>query len=122
MKTIRVTVKKVVIIVGVIMGLLILLVFSARAHSNTPENDLRYKSEVVKIQQATRDLALQKELDCRQFKNKKLFKIYDDDENLLYQAEVNTNQEIKDMKLVKYLHRSDLVVNLNHTSFYRLSK
>lgn len=119
MKTISVTTKKVTIIVGVIMAILILLVFNASAE---PENDLRYKSEVVKIQQAVNDLAMQTELDCEQLNHKKVLKFFDDNENLLYESEVNMDKVINDEKLIKLLHQSDLVVNLDHTSFYRFNK
>lgn len=123
MKTISVTTKKVTIIVGIVMAILILLVFNAKAAgSGDPKNDLRYKSEVVKVQEAAKGFCNPEALDFEEFRNKKVFKIFDENENLLYQSEVNTDKSIMDGKLVKYLHQSDLVVNLDHTSFYRFNK
>ena len=122
MKTISVKTKKISIIVGVIMAILILLVFNAKAAGPDPENDLRYKSEVIKVQKAAKNLTFQKESDCEQSSVVKLYKFFDDDENLLYETAVNTEKVMNDEKLIKLLHQSDLVINLNYASFYRYSK
>lgn len=122
MKTISVTTKKIAIIVGIIMAILILLVFNTSAATEDPENDLRYKSKVEKVQKAVKEFPSHCALDLEEFRNKRVFKFFDENENLLYQSEVNVNKAIDDEKLVKYLHQSDLVVNSDHTSFYRFSK
>lgn len=123
MKTISVTTKKISIVVGIVMAILILLVFNAKAAGNVdPDNDLRYKSEVEKVQKAAKEFSSQEVLDLEEFQSKKVFKILDENENLLYQSEINTNRVIEDEKLVRYLHQSDLVINLDHTSFYRFGK
>ncbi len=123
MKTINVITKRLIVIVGIIMAILILLVFNAKAAGiDKPERDLRFKSEVLKIEKTAVDYELHKEQRFTGDEDKKVFKFFDKEENLIGQWEIHTDKIARNKKLMAYLHRSDLIMNLGNTSFYRLSK
>ncbi|MDN5215337.1 hypothetical protein QQ020_24875 [Fulvivirgaceae bacterium BMA12] len=123
MKSINVITERLIVIVGIIMAILILLVFNTKAASiDKPEKDLRFKSEVLKIEKTATNYEWQKEQRLTGNEDKKVFKFFDKEENLMYQLEIHTDKIAGNKKLLAYLHQSDLIMNLDNTSFYRLSK
>lgn len=52
----------------------------------------------------------------------KTIEVYDLNDNLIYKATIDNEEEIKDEKLQKLIMNSDFLLNINRISYYRLNK
>ncbi len=123
MKTIGATTKRISLIIGLLMAALILLVFNSQAASSPdPELDLRFRTEVSKIDNAAKQYKTYTALHKDYESTDKVFKFYDSDEKLVYEITIPEDRVENNTKLTSYLHQSDLMMELDKTSFYRYSK
>ncbi len=123
MKTIDATTKRISLIVGLLMAALILLVFNSQAaNSPDPEMDLRFRTEVAKIEKAANQFKVYEALHKDYTSTDQVYKFYDGNEKLVFEITVPVENAKTDTKLLGYLHQSDLVMKLDKISFYRFSK
>jgi hypothetical protein len=123
MKTIQfITQKNISALIGLAMGLLVLM--SANANAAGIDNGKEKKAPVteeVKLEAELEKLA-QSILDEMKAKcpHIKLVKVYDKDNNLVYEGEQDCKFVITDPELRRLIKKSDFLVEYNNTAYYVL--
>ena len=123
MKTLNSITKKLTLITGIAMGAIILTTTLATAEP--------IKKEVTDKTAAAKEAALEAEVLVQleeeenflaEFKSLNLptVKIFDANENLVYEATVDDVELIQDKKLLSLMHQSDFLMSFENTSYYKL--
>lgn len=127
MKTINTITQKLTLITGIIMGALILTTTVANAE---PKNNHKKEAKkVVKKEIATAEAEILVQMEqaenlMDEFKalNVPTIKIFDTKDNLIYEGVVDNVDAIKDRKILSLIHKSDFLMSLENTSYYKLNE
>ncbi|MDN5200455.1 hypothetical protein QQ008_03760 [Fulvivirgaceae bacterium BMA10] len=114
-------VKRTTITLGTLFLLLIVSVNISLASAEKEENKEIKNSEellIEEIESALSDDPVIKDLIDFSNETQKV-SIYDIEENLIFHGELNQSEN---EEIIKLIHRSDLLMKMGNTSYYRLNK
>ena len=115
MKTFNIITKKPTLIKGIAMGALILA--SMLAHADPIKKVTKDKTkEAEEVALETEEL-----LAAFESQDPSSVKIFDTNDELIYEAVVEDIETTKDKKLLSLIHQSDFLMSYENTSYYKLS-
>ena len=123
MKTLNSITRKVTLITGIAMGALIMTTTLANAE---PNNKIT-KDEIDKAKEATLEAEVLEQMQeeenlLAEFKalNAPMIKIFNANDELIYQGAVDNMEANEDKKLLSLIHQSDFLMSFENTSYYKL--
>ena len=123
MKTLDKINRKLTLITGILMGLLVLNSTLAIAATEGKLTDDKSSASEVAIVEAEvlEQMEEEKNLlaEIKAF-NEPMIKIFDANDELIYQAAVNSKEDINDQQLLTLIHKSDFLMSFENTSYYKL--
>ncbi len=123
MKTINTITRKATLITGIVMGALILsTTFANASEVNKKEAKAKKASQTETV---TQEVLNQIELEdniMAEFKalNLPTVKIFDANDNIVFEGKVKNINDIKEEKVVAKLLNCDFIMSLENTAYYRL--
>ncbi|MDN5212079.1 hypothetical protein QQ020_08450 [Fulvivirgaceae bacterium BMA12] len=123
MKTFHKITRKITLVAGIVMGALIISTSLVQAASEKkPKTDKTYEATVAELEIEILEYLQEEEDLIAEFKalNLPTIKIFDANDELVFQATVDDINTIKDKKLRSLLYQSDFLMSFENTSYYRL--
>ncbi len=123
MKTFHKITRKITLVAGIVMGALIVSTSLVQAASEKkPKNDKTYEATVAELEMEILEYLQEEEDLIAEFKalNLPTIKIFDANDELVFQATVDDINTIKDKKLRSLLYQSDFLMSFENTSYYKL--
>ena len=117
--------KNLTLFVGIIMASLIIFTFNTKASTDIDSlRNEKSKNELVEIEAELVKEFSDETYDILSDINfyPQEIKIFDTNDNLVYQTCIQDENELKDEKLIRLLIQSDLIMTLDDTSFYTINK
>ncbi len=125
MKKINTITRKATLISGILFGALL---FTSTAFAADPENKKDSKkttsTETSAIEAEVLDYLEAEDNSLAMFKalNAPTVKVFDHNDELIFTGKVADLNNIKDKKALSMIHKSDLVMKLDNTAFYKLQQ
>ncbi|MDN5200952.1 hypothetical protein QQ008_06260 [Fulvivirgaceae bacterium BMA10] len=120
MTTINHISKKFVLALGVAMGVLIIFSSSVFAESDKKKEKFTNK-EIIELENLIQSQFEEDEIFSEIVSiNESTVKIFNTQNELIYEAAIRKIEDVKDDKLSKLMLQSDFIMEHNNTSYYRL--
>lgn len=125
MKTINNITKKLTLITGIMVGALLLSTNSVSADpTEKAKKDSTANTKIEAVESAVLEYLEKEESLMLEFKalNKPTVKVFNHNDELVYEGFVKDMEDIKDKKLLSLLHKSDFLMRFENTSYYKLNQ
>ena len=125
MKKLQNITKRIKLITGIAMGALIITstLASAEPHNKTPKDEVA-ETNIKALEAEVLAQLEEDELILAEFEqlNVPMVKIFNANDELVYEAVVDDFEMIKDQKLLSLMHKSDFLMNFENVSYYQLGE
>ena len=122
MKTLNNITKKLTLITGIAMGVLIMT--TTLVNAEPTDKDKAAEAKVATLEAEVLAQLEEEENLLAEFKalNLPTIKIFDANDELIYEVTVDNIEDIKDKKVLSLIHQSDFLMSFENTSYYKLHK
>ena len=122
MKTLNIITKKLTLITGIAMGVLIMT--TTLVNAEPTDKDKAAEAKVAAVEAEVLAQLEEEENLLAEFKaiNLPTIKIFDSNDELIYEVTVDNIEDIKDKKVISLIHQSDFLMSFENTSYYKLHK
>ena len=125
MKTLNSITRKLALITGIAMGAIIMTTTLVNAGTAKKlVNDKNAEAKEAAVEAEVLAQLEEEENFLAEFEATSLptVKIFGSNDELIYEGTVNTFETIEDKELLSLIHRSDFLMSLENTSYYKLHK
>ena len=123
MKTFNKITRKVTLITGIVMGALIISTSLVQAEpEKKPKTDKAYEIAIAELEVEILEYLQEEDDLIAEFKalNPPTIKIFNAEDELVFQTIVDDINTIKDEKLRSLIYQSDFLMSFENTSYYKL--